>query len=590
MHTKRPNLLCLVAGLLLLAPAASAQAVDDDRLLSAAGDPANWITFGQNYTNDRFSRLADIDRENIASLAPAWVYQTGQVGPYQTHPMVVDGVVYFTTQSNDVVAADAATGAQIWRYRHQFREEQTSAPRNRGVATAYGKVYLGTDDHRMIALDQATGAVLWDILVEGYDPPDELRVPGYETADAIPFAFRAAPLVHDGKVIISAAAFLQFQGGTENINETYVKDILDQGQDIGLAWISANLGARGFVVALDAETGAEAWRFYTTKEEGWEGEWKTETPAGVPLNRDIATEQALLDLYGHSWAAGAVGGHFTPSIDPELGLLFIGTANTTQQWLPLSHPGDNLYSNGMLALHTDTGELAWFFQAVPHGLNHDLITQTTLFDTVVDGQTIPAVGVGSKTGFYYVLERATGRFLFQSEPYVPQENVFAPITTTPVTIAPGDPGGSSVSPTSFDPGQGLVFLRGIHRPTTYTAMPLPALDGHPPIAWLKAETLPVARGHGTLTAMDVRNGGHIVWQVETTVPSGGASLATAGGLLFDGERNGFFRAYDSATGDLLWSFQTGSAVEGHPISYSAGGRQFVVVGSGSAMFAFALPE
>jgi alcohol dehydrogenase (cytochrome c) len=552
--------------------------VDDRRLLSASDQTdANWITFGQDYRNQRFSGLSGIDRGNVARLLPAWIFQSGIVGSHQTHPLVVDGVMYFTTPSCDVVAVNAASGEEVWRYRHRFTTARTGAS-NRGAAVGYGKVYEATDDHRVVALDQATGRVVFDRLVPGFEPPASLGQPGKPMPTGINFTFRAPPLVYDGMVIVTAAAF----SGTPTINDEYIQSRQQAGEDIGLAWIQESLGRRGFVAALDANTGDEIWRFYTTPETGWEGSYATTAPDGTPLNRDIATEKALEDVYRNAWAAGGAVGHFTPAADPATGLLFVGTANPAEAALPLTRPGDNLYSNGILAIEAGTGALRWFFQAVPHGGNHDVISQVTLFDAVVDGRSVPAAGAGSKTGFYYVVDRNTGRLLFQSEGIVPQMNMFAPVTDTPMLVAPGEPGGVSVSPTSYDPNTGYVYVAAVNRPNTHVAVPIPGVEGRPPLSYIRSAAVPLSEASGTLTAIDTRDRGRIAWQVTTREPLVGGVLATAGGLVFSGEANGRFSAYDSATGDRLWSFQTGANVGASVMSYEVDGRQYVAVATGAA--------
>jgi glucose dehydrogenase len=559
--------------------------------------------FGQDYRNQRFSSLTSINRANVGRMQPVWVYQSGIVGSHQTQPLVVDGVMYFTTPACDVIAVNAATGEEVWRYRHTFTTPRTGAS-NRGAAVAYGKVYEATDDHRLVALDQATGRVVFDELIPGFEPPASLGQPDKPLPSNIAFTFRAPPLVYQGKVIVSAAAF----SGGSALTDDYIERKLQAGEDVAASLIQDNLGRRGFIAALDAESGAERWRFYTTRDDGWEGNYASTAPDGTPLNRDLDTEKALAAVYPNAWAAGSAVGHFTPAVDPTSGSIFIGTANPSDAALPLARPGDNLYSNGILALDAETGALRWFFQAVPHGGNNDVISQVTLFDAVVDGRTVAAAGAGAKTGFYYVVDRATGEFLFQSEAIVRQMNLFTPPAEAGLLVAPGEAGGVSVSPTSYDPNSGYVYVAAIDRPNVQMAVPLPAPDGQPVLSVIRSTAVPLSEASGTLTAIDTRNHGKIVWQVKTREPLVGGVLATAGGVVFIGEANGHFDAFDAATGGPLWSFQTGANVGASVISYAVDGRQFVAVASGAAapaegapiapgtlrpggaMFAFALPN
>jgi alcohol dehydrogenase (cytochrome c) len=259
-------------------------AVDDARLLAAARADGDWMTFGRDYSNHRFAPFGAINRTNVSRLAPAWVYELGTVGSVQTHPLVVGGVMYVGMAGNDVAAVNAATGAEIWRYRHRPRSALPQVPSNRGVAVAYGRVFEATDDARVIALDQATGAVVWDQVVPPFDPT--ALHPKGQKASEVQFNFRAAPLVYDGKVIVGATGF-----EANRVDDEFIKESIAAGTDVGTAWINANLGRRGFVSALDARTGAEVWRWYSTKEDGWEGDYAAAAPDGTPLHRDITVEK-----------------------------------------------------------------------------------------------------------------------------------------------------------------------------------------------------------------------------------------------------------------------------------------------------------
>jgi len=572
--------LSLVGAVALTGFAASAQ-VDDGRLLAAGGDPDNWITFGQSYENHRFSALTQIDRSNVHRLAPVWLYQHGVVGATQPHPIVVDGVVYTTSPGNDVIAADAATGTPIWRYRHVYNSPQSG--NQRGVAVAYGMVFVTTVDRRIIALDQQTGAVVWDVEVVGWQPPDDMRLPDRPDPPPTGVAFRTPPVIHDGLLITSTCCPF---GPGGNIAD-FTAEQLAAGRDPAQEWINLNLGARGFILAVDALTGEERWRFYLTKEDGWEGDFVNQLVDGTPLNRDIEAEMALADRYRNAWAAAGTSAFWTPAIDAETGTIYFGTGDPEGPW-PLARPGDNLYSNGMLALDAETGELRWFTQATPHGSHHDLISQAILFEADIDGVLVKAVGVGSKTGHFYAFERSTGAFLFRSEPFVSQIDPTGIPTTDGVIMAPGTAGGMSVSPSSYDPNRGYVFVAAIDRANTFRMVPTHEVEGEQ-LYRIQTTPVPIAEGFGTLTALDLRDQGAIVWQVRTPEPLQGGVLATAGGVVFMGEADGHFRAYDSDTGEVLWSFQTGASIRSSAISYMIDGIQYVTIASGAAAPAAGVP-
>jgi len=255
-------------------------AVDDARLRAASNSTTDWIAYGHNYDNQRFSTLKQINRNNVTGLAPRWIYQTGISATFLTSPMVADGVMYLSTPRNDVVALDAVTGAEKWRYRHKMKTDKLCCgPANRGVSLGYGAVYMASADARLIKLDMETGAVMWDIFmaVPDEDPTETMA----ELRDDDPFrnqnvtgssglGANMSPLVFDG-MIIAGVLHVDAESGAE------------LGAVIGF---QGSFGRRGYLAAYDAETGKEIWRWYTTKEGGWEGEWRTETPDGAPLYRD----------------------------------------------------------------------------------------------------------------------------------------------------------------------------------------------------------------------------------------------------------------------------------------------------------------
>ena len=588
----------LAAGLMASAFAApviaqTLSSVDDARLHGAKSD-SEWITFGRDYTNQRFASQTSIDRASVAHLAPVWIYQLATVGSTQMQPVVVGGVMYVSTPGNDVVAINAATGDEVWRYHHQAQGGTPrwpvvttggftgpSGPSNRGVAVAYGRVFQTTDDARVIALDQNTGKLLWDKAVESFDP--SALLPKGEKKPEVSFVLRAAPLIYDGNIIVGATGFEENQ-----FDDNFVKPSLARGTDVGTDWITANLGRRGFLSALDAASGAESWRWYTTKEHGWEGDYAAGAPDNMPLHRDIKVEKAAAKLYKNAWASGSASPWMTPAFDPATGLIFVTTGNPAPGDVDMVRPGDNLYANSVVALDAKTGALRWYFQESPHG-PYDATGQAVLIDADVNGRAVPAVLNCGKSGWCFVLDRASGKLLFRSDEVVPHQNTFAAWNSNMapssegIFVAPGSSGGVGVSPVSYDASTGVVYVAGIHRPNVVKLVKLPNSKGGPELSKIVNTPVPIKDGWGTLTALDLKHRGKMLWQVKTTQPLVGGTLATAGGLVFTGEPNGHFNAYDTGTGNLLWTYQTGANVGAPPISYTVNGRQFIAVATGAAV-------
>lgn len=269
--------------------------VDDQRLLDAQQDGRNWLTYGKDYGNQRFSPLAHIDRGNVSRLAPAWSFNSGVPSTFQASPIVVDGVMYVSLPFNHVVALDARSGKELWRYRHERRtDKMCCGPANRGVAVAYGKVFMGTVDARLIALDQASGKPVWDVtLVDDLDgaterteqlgvddPLRKSRVSGSTGVGA-----SMAPLVYRGKVVI----------GITGVGYGLHLDSDREGAPLGaVVGISGQSQRAGFYAAFDANTGERLWQFDTTPAAGWEGKFRDRTPDGEKLDRDLAGERAAL--------------------------------------------------------------------------------------------------------------------------------------------------------------------------------------------------------------------------------------------------------------------------------------------------------
>ncbi len=539
-----------------------------------------WPSYGRGYDNQRFSPLDQINRTNIGRLAPAWQYHSGVKATFQATPIVVNGVMYVSLPFNHVVALDARTGQQLWKYEHPRRKSWTMCcgPGNRGVAVANGKVYIGTVDARLIALDAATGKVLWDIdavsenvKTEGIDAlhsDDPLAREKVSGGTGIGIAM--APVVYKGKVIVGITGV----GYGLHIEENRPDAPL--GAVIGVA---GRYGRPGFLAAFDAETGKRVWQFDTIPSEGWEGSFTPTTPDGVPLNRDLDKERATLNQYRDAWRFGGGSAWTTPAIDPKLGLLYFGTGNPSPQMDDVSRPGDNLYTVSLVALDIDTGKLRWHYQQVPHDVwGYDLASPPVLFDYRHHGKTVPAVGQASKTGWFYVHDRATGELLMKSEAFVPQSNMFVHATREGTRVHPGVFGGVNWSPASVDESRQQAFVAAMHMPVRYTLHETPAADGKPAIRYTTSEPIDEAKW-GLLSSIDLVTG-KIRWQHKTEQPLIGGVLATAGGLLFTGEGNGNFNAFDSENGKLLWQYKAEAGVNAPPVTYQINGEQYIAVAAG----------
>jgi PQQ-dependent dehydrogenase (methanol/ethanol family) len=435
-----------------------------------------------------------------------------------------------------VIALDAATGARKWEYAPSLSTTvHCCGPVNRGVALYGGRVYVGTLDGRLVALDARNGKEVW-----------EERVGDNERG----YALDAAPVAADGKVIIGISG--------------------------------AEYGIRGYVSAYDAGTGKLAWRFYTIpspEEGGWWGRWATTDAFGTDLPRDIARERADSGKYADAWKTGGGSMWQAPAIDRELGLVIFSVGNASPDLDGAKRPGDNLYTNSIVALDLRTGRLKWYFQELPHDVwDLDATSPVVLVDVPDSaGHPVHAVAEAGKTGWVYVLDRATGKPIRRSDAFVPQENMFAHPTPDGIRMLPGANGGSEWSPTAYSPATGFLYVLGLHQPMYYKVKSQPL---EPPAFWLGGAFYGTGEPqYGLFSAVDLRTG-RIAWQNRVRDPMIGGALATAGGLVFTGTKDKQFLAFDARTGRQLWSYQADAGVNAPPVTYAVGNRQFVVVAAG----------
>lgn len=535
----------LASAVLLVTSVALHAQVPFDRILRAADEPQNWLTYSGTVFSQRYSQLKEITPANVSRLELKWIYQVTSNEPssmkFEATPLVVEGIMYTVAPPNDVVALDAATGSVVWTHRYKPAETaRVCCGRvNRGVAILGDTLFMGTIDGHLVALEAKTGHVIWDV---GVGRPEA----GY--------ALTHAPLIVKNMVIVGPA------GG--------------------------EFGIRGFLAAFDAATGKELWRFDT-----------------VPAPGDFGHDT----WNGDSWRTGGAPIWVTGSYDPQLNLTYWGTGNPGPGWNGDRREGDNLFTNSVIALDADTGKLKWHFQFSPHDeFDYDAAQVPVLADLMWQGQPRKVMLWANRNGFFYVLDRATGEFLL-GKPFVDVtwasgldatgRPVVVPETLPQpqggAVVAPGNPGATNWWSPSFSPVTGLFYVSAQPgRTSRYVKADVAYAEGKlfngggPRQPRSPAES----EGYGAVRAIDPTSGA-IKWEFKMAAQTQSGVVTTASNVLFVGGRPGVFYALDARTGAPLWQFTVGGVtpVMG-PITYAVSGRQYVAVASGSGLFAFALRQ
>ena len=551
----------------------------------AARPPADWPVYGHDVGNQRLAPITAINPKTVAKLVPKWIYQGGVAGTFQATPLVIGDRMYVSLPFSHVVALDARTGRELWRYEHVKRGERICCgPANRGVAVADGRVFVGTVDARLIALDAASGKVLWDIEVAHPEAAAETQsslgaadpLKGAKVTGASGVGIASAPLVFEGRVII----------GVNGLGYGLHLDGARAGAPLGaVIGLPGQYGGIGFLAAFDVATGKQLWKFDTVRMPeagGWEGEFAKTTPDGVVLNRDTQAERDAADTHRSAWKFGGGSVWNTPALDEKTGWLYFGVGNPSPQMDGGSRPGDNLYTSSLVAIDGRTGKPQWFWQQVPHDLwGYDVASPPMLFEATVNGARVPAVAQASKLGWMFVHDRRDGKLLYKSVAYVPQENLFAQPTKEGVRIAPGVGGGVNWSPAALDAARQLAFVAALHLPTKYSVKEIPADGDKPALPYYATEPTDEPRW-GVLAAIDLAHSGKLAWTAKTPQPLIGGVVALAGGVVFTGEGDGNLSAFDSKTGKRLWQFQCGAGVNAPPIAYEIDGKPYITVAAGGS--------
>jgi alcohol dehydrogenase (cytochrome c) len=503
--------------------------VPSDTLFDPAQPAEDWLTYSGALSSTRHSTLAQINADNVAQLALGWIHplETGD-GEVQASPIVRRGMMFLTVPPNRVVAVDAATGRRMWTHEFQLAPgivgNEFGALPNRGVAIVDDKVFFGTPDARLVALSAATGHVIWERAV---------------SSEIETYYISSAPLVY---------------------------------RDLVVTGVGTRVTGRGFIVAFDATSGKERWRFEAIPRPGQPG---NETWAG------------------DSWRVGGAPTWLTGSYDPQLDLLYWGVGNPKPDYDAAVRRGDNLYSNSVVALRGMTGELVWHFQFTPAD-DHDWDSNQIPVLADVDGPEGSQKRLlwANRNGFYYVLDRETGRFLHGS-PYAqqtwtagldangrPQPLAAKERIIEGSVLYPGNVGATNWWSPSFDPVLKLFFVPTLEQGMVFFQSPL-----SPPKA--------VARSFYTAVRALEPSTGRLVWEhrreprrIDNKI---GGVLSTSGRIVFGADQTTFF-ALDSRSGEVRWSVETGWKIVAAPITYAVDGEQFVAITTGRNLLAFRLPR
>jgi lanthanide-dependent methanol dehydrogenase len=521
-------------------------------LLKLQQDDGQWVMPAKNYASTRYSTLDEINASNAARLKVAWTFSTGVVSGHEAAPLVVGSTMYLVTPFPNLVFALDLTrpGAPMkWKY----DPETLSAAKgvaccdvvNRGAAYWNGSIIFNTLDGRTIALDAGTGQEKWVTKLADINKGETITM---------------APLVAKGKVIVGNS------GG--------------------------EFGVRGWLVALDAATGKLDWKAYATgpdKDVLIGPNFKPFYP------QDRGTDLGIRTWPAEAWKTGGGTMWGWMSFDPESNLLFAGTANPGP-WNPDQRPGENKWTAGIFARDIDTGEARWYYQWSPHDLfDHDGINENVLLDLDMNGQRRKVLVHPDRNGYMYVVDRTSGEVLSAS-PYahitsskgvdlksgklIPVEDKKTGTNHVVRDICPAAPGAKDWQPSSFSPRTGLLYVPRNNLCMDFEGSEVSYIAGTPYVGATTVYKAGPGGNEGDLTAWDPA-AGKAVWEIPEKYPAWSGTVVTAGDLVFYGTMEGWFKAVNARTGQVVWQFKTGSGVIGQPVTYRGpDGHQYIAVFSG----------
>ena len=535
------------------APATGAATVTGARIGAPSTGPAGeWQMPAGDYANSRYSTLNQITAANAANLRASWTFSTGVLRGHEGQPLVVNNTMYLVTPYPNVsYALDLTTEGQPLKWKFRPENAQAAAGQaccdvvNRGAAYADGKMFYNLLDGHTVAVDVATGRQLWRTKMADLNRGETITM---------------APIVVKGKVLVGSS------GG--------------------------EMGVRGWLAAIDVNTGKELWRGYNT---GSDRDVKVGSRFKAFYPQDNGKDLGLTSWPGETWKQGGAAVWGWLSYDPALNLVYYGTSNPGP-WNESVRKGDNKWSCAIMARDADTGELVWAFQVTPHDMwDYDTVNENILADLPLGGTTRKVLVHFDRNGFGYTIDRATGEVLV-AQPFVQMNwstgvdmktgrpNVVPAKMTKEGTlvkdICPSLEGGKNQQPAAFSPATGLFYVPTINLCMDFEVRPVTYIPGTPYIGANAPEKKGPGGHGGEFIAWDATTGKK-VWGIEEPYPVWSGALATAGGVVFYGTLDGWFKAVDASSGKVLWKFKVGSGVVGNPITYlGPDGKQYIAVYSG----------